>query len=150
MSPSEVKDAVAEVLTDGRWHALEAMVIDLGVTAEQMEMAVAKLVEEGLAYQGPRGSSRNAVQLRSLADRRVVPIVQLLSRRRGTWIEVAQLAVSGLTVGEAVETAEALGRVHVVDLDRPASGSVLVRLHEEQLDSGVGELRATAPGTEDS
>lgn len=133
----EVLGKVSDALADGRWHPLPDLAREFGLDWEQVGEVVAALVNSGVAYQGAEGKSRNEVQLRVLADRRVLPILQMLSGDMSNpWREVEPVA--GLTLQEALETVEALERLGTLLVDRSANERVLFRRSEDDDDSPIG------------
>ncbi len=139
----EVLGMVSDALADGRWHPLPDLAREFGLDLEQVGEVVTELVNSGFAYQGPEGKSRNEVQLRALADRRVMPILQLLSADMSNgWREVKPVA--GLTLQEARETVEALERTGALLVDRSDQEHLLFRRGGEDEDSPIGPPRGSS------
>ena len=139
----DVLGKMSKALADGRWHSLPDLAREFDLTLEQVGSLVTELVNSGVAHQGAEGRSRNQVQLRVLADRRVLPILQMLSGdMRDPWREVEPVA--GLTVQEALETVEALARTGAVLVDRSAANRVLFRRNDEDEDSPLGPPRGSS------
>ncbi len=139
----DVLGKISKALADGRWHLLPDLAREFDLTLGQVGSIVTELVNSGVAHQGAEGKSRNQVQLRVLADRRVLPILQMLDGdMRDPWREVKPVA--GLTLREALETVEALARTGALLVDRSAANRVLFRRNAEDEDSPIGPLRGSS------
>ena len=139
----EVLGMVSDALTDGGWHPLPDLAREFRLDLGRVGEVVTELVNSGVAYQGPEGKSRNEVQLRVLADRRVLPILQMLSGDMSNpWREVGPVA--GLTLKEALETVEALERTGALLVDRSDQEHLLFRRGAEDEDSPIGSPRGSS------